>query len=126
MKLNDALIYRSWGDEGLSLVRDLADKWGIEKLPEPDEGNSLETFVRRCAALGLCHVAGDEHDVREYQKRVAAEAAGLPVYQVSDEADAGTVAEQAKLAATRSTLHDLSPTERFARYREVRDDLLSK
>ena len=126
MKLNNPLVYKNWGEAGVSIVQAIADKWGIERLPEPDEGNTLETYVRRCAALGLCHVSGDMHRLGDVIARRKAEDAGLPVFEVTDEADAATVAEQAKLDATRSTLHELSPTERFTKYREVRDDLLSK
>ena len=124
MKLNDALIYRNWGEEGRSIVQAIADKWGIERLPEPDEGNSLETYVRRCAALGLCHVAGDMHVLGDVVARRKAEAEGLPVFEVTDEADAATVAEQAKLDATRSSLHELSPAARFEQYIEQRKHIL--
>lgn len=126
MQLNERLILKNWGMEGVDFFRDLAARWGVDKLPEPNHGETFERFAIRCAQDGLVHLAGPTNDLRSYKARVEAEANNIPVYAILSDEQTAANAEQEALDKTRDKLHALDPVERFKQYQQERDSIVKQ
>jgi len=104
-------VRENWGEDGLEIIEDLNREHGGDKLPDPIADEQLLHYLKRCQALGLCHVAGDKHNLRDVLAWKAAEAKGLSVYGEVD-ADEPQDANAGLDPETKA----LTPTERFTRY----------
>jgi hypothetical protein len=126
MTFTKAQVLKAWDTGGLEVVKDLANRWGLERVPDPLQGETLENFVSRCARMGLCHLAGDQRDQRSVRERMQAESEDLPIYQLTNDAEeiADLEAERFEEAATK--LRETNPADRFAAYKSGRDELLNE